>query len=59
MLQAEWQYFCRCVPGVGRHLAPVEDAIKTLLIPALLELPVDHVQAELRTLLSHGVKAGV
>ena len=57
-LQAEWQYLCRCVPGVGRHLAPVEDAIKTLLIPALLELPLDHVQAELRTLLSHGVKAG-
>ena len=57
-LQAEWQYLCRCVPGVGRHFAPVEAAIKTLLIPALLELPVDHVQAELRTLLSHGVKAG-
>ena len=58
LLQAEWQYLCRCVPGVGRHLSPVEEAIKTLLIPALLELPVDHVQAELRTLLSHGVKAG-
>ena len=36
----------------------MEAAIKTLLIPALLELPADHVQAELRTLLSHGVKAG-
>ena len=57
-MQAEWQYLCRCVPGVGRHLAPVEAAIKTLLIPALLELPADHAQAELSTLLSHGVKAG-
>ena len=57
-LQAEWQYLCRCVPGVGRHLAPVEAAIKTLLIPALLEMPVDHVKAELCTLLSRGVKAG-
>ena len=57
-LQVEWQYLCRCVPGIGRHLAPVEEAIKTLLIPALLELPVDRVQAELRTLLLHGIKAG-
>ena len=53
-LQAEWQYLCRCVPGVGQHLTSVEAAIKTLLIPALLELPVDHVKAELRTMLSHG-----
>ena len=57
-LQAERQYLCRCVLGVGQHLAPVETAIKTCLILALLELPADHVKDELRTLLSHGVKAG-
>ena len=57
-MQAEWQYLCRCLPGIGRHLAPVKAAIKILLIPALLWLPADNVKAELRTLLSHGVKAG-
>ena len=57
-MQAAWQYICRCVPGVSQHLAPVEAAIKTLLIPALHELPADNVKAELCTLLSHGVKAG-
>ncbi|WP_460986704.1 hypothetical protein, partial [Staphylococcus aureus] len=35
-LQAEWQYLCRVEPGVGTHLAPVEDALRNKFIPALL-----------------------
>ena len=34
-LQAEWQYLCRVEPGVGTHLAPVEDALRNKFIPAL------------------------
>ena len=56
-LQAEWQYLCRCVPGVGTHLAPVEQVIRSHLIPALLEVPQSAVTDSLRALLSHGVKA--
>ena len=37
LLQAEWQYLCRCTPGVGPHLVPLEDAIMMKLIPALLQ----------------------
>ena len=33
-LQAEWQYLRGCVPSVGKHLAPVEKAIREHLIPA-------------------------
>eukprot|EP00804_Cyclotella_cryptica_P030400 CCRYP_008488-RD/>CCRYP_008488-RD protein AED:0.23 eAED:0.23 QI:0/-1/0/1/-1/1/1/0/262 len=34
-LQAEWQYLCRVEPGVGPHLEPVEEALRTQFIPAL------------------------
>ena len=57
-LQAELQYLCRCTPGVGPHLAPLEDAIGMKLIPALLQQPPGWVSDDLRTLLSHGVKFG-
>ena len=35
-LQAEWQYVQRVVPGTAEFFAPVEAAIRTLFIPALL-----------------------
>ena len=57
-LQVEWQYLCRCVPGVGQHLAPVEAAIRMLLIPALLQVKPGDVKNELHTLQSHGFKTG-
>ena len=38
-LQAMWQYLYRCIPGVEKHLAPVEQAIRTHLIHALLKVP--------------------
>ena len=57
-LQAEWQYICRCVPGVGINLAPVEQAIRPHPIPVLLEVPQSAATDSLCALLSHGPKAG-
>ena len=57
-LQSEWQYLSRCVPGVGKHLQPVEDAIKEYLIPALFQTTPDKVPEDMRQLLTHGVKQG-
>ena len=57
-LQAEWQYLCRTTPGVGAHMGPVEDAIRNVMIPAILQLKPSEVTDDLRTLLSHGVKQG-
>jgi hypothetical protein len=57
-LQAEWQYLCRCVPGVGPQLQPVEDAIRECLIPALMEVQPNFVDGDLRSLLANGVKQG-
>ena len=57
-LQAKWQYLCCCVPGVGKHLAPGEEAIREHLIPALLEVLPEAANDNLRALLSLGVKVG-
>ncbi|KAL7532612.1 hypothetical protein ACHAXR_004742, partial [Thalassiosira sp. AJA248-18] len=57
-LQAEWQYLCRCVPGVEVHLEQVEVAIRKVLIPALLDVKPEEVKEDFRQLLSHGVKQG-
>jgi hypothetical protein len=56
-LSAEWQYVCRTVPDAGPSLAPVEDALRTKFLPAVIgvEGPID---ADLRTLLGNGVKNG-
>ena len=50
-LQAEWQYLCRCMPGVEKHLGPVEDAIHRHFIPALLEVNCNEASEEFRQLL--------
>ena len=44
-LQSEWQYLCRCVPGGGVHLEPVEAAIQQVFIPELLAVKSDSVDA--------------
>ena len=53
----EWQYLCTCVPGVGQHLAPEQAVIRTILIPALLQVRPGDVKKQIRMLLSHGAKA--
>eukprot|EP00804_Cyclotella_cryptica_P017895 CCRYP_001275-RA/>CCRYP_001275-RA protein AED:0.09 eAED:0.08 QI:0/-1/0/1/-1/1/1/0/754 len=56
-LQAEWQYLCRIEPGVGPHLEPVEEALRTQFIPALFGGQ-DPISNELRLLIAQGVKQG-
>mgnify|MGYP006186617991 CR=1 FL=1 len=56
-LQAEWQYLCRVEPGVGPHLEPVEAALRTKFIPALLGGQ-ESISDELRLLIAQGVKQG-
>ena len=57
-LQAEMQYICRVVPGVGKLLEPVEAAIREYLIPALFKLEPGELKEDFRILLEHGVKQG-
>ncbi|KAL7477167.1 hypothetical protein ACHAW6_002998, partial [Cyclotella cf. meneghiniana] len=56
-LSAKWQYICRTVPDVGPSLTPVENALRTKFLPAVLGIdgPIDN---KLRTLLGNGVKIG-
>ncbi|KAL7474906.1 hypothetical protein ACHAW6_004615, partial [Cyclotella cf. meneghiniana] len=56
-LSAEWQYICQTVPEVGPSLAPVENALRTKFIPAILGIngPIDD---NLRTLFRNGVTTG-
>ncbi len=56
-LSAEWQYICQTVPDVGPSLTPVENALHTKFLPAVLGIdgPIDD---KLRTLLGNGVKTG-
>ena len=52
-LQAEWQYLCRCVPGVGSHLQPIEDATHQLFIPALFNMKFEEIAPDFRRLLAN------
>ncbi|KAL7474262.1 hypothetical protein ACHAW6_001506 [Cyclotella cf. meneghiniana] len=56
-LSAEWQYLCRTVPDVGPFLAPIEEALRTHFLPAILGRT-DPIDDDLRRLLSLGVKQG-
>jgi hypothetical protein len=57
VLQAEWQYVCRVEPEMGPYLAPVENALRTVFIPALLDLR-GGVDDGFRLLLARGIKSG-
>ena len=57
-LQAEWQYLCRCVPVIGPHLQPIEEAITSHLLPALMAMDPAAVNDNFLALISHGVKQG-
>ncbi|KAL7474076.1 hypothetical protein ACHAW6_000070 [Cyclotella cf. meneghiniana] len=56
-LSAEWQYICRMVPDVGPSLVPVENALCTKFLPALLGID-GPINDKLRTLLENRVKTG-
>ena len=49
-LQQEWQYFQRVVPGCGAAFQPIEDALRDVFIPALLQGAPAETQRELTSL---------
>ena len=57
-LQAEWQYVQRVVADLAIIFAPVERAITTELLPALLAIPLIKIDGNLRLLLAQVVKMG-
>ena len=56
-LQAEWQYLQRVTPNISPAFAPLETAIATVFLPALLDASVDEI-AKLRPLLALPTRMG-
>ena len=56
-LAAEWQYVCRIVPNIRPLLAPIEHALRTKFLPAVIG-PGIEIDDELRNLLALGIKSG-
>ena len=55
-LQNEWQYMQRVTSDTATHFAPLEVAIRTKFLPALLRIATSDLDGEFRELLTHGVK---
>jgi hypothetical protein len=49
-LQTQWGFLCRSMPGVPALFQPLEDAIRTLFIPALLRREVNDRERDLLSL---------
>ena len=56
-LQAEWQYVQRVTPHLDQAFAPLESAIATIFLPALLDTTVEE-SAHLRSLIALPVRQG-
>ncbi|KAL7478385.1 hypothetical protein ACHAW6_004169, partial [Cyclotella cf. meneghiniana] len=56
-LSAEWHYVCRVAPDIRPLLRPIEDALRTRFLPAILGRA-DPIDDDPRRLLSLGVKQG-
>ena len=57
LLQLEWQYLQRTVPGVGTIMGPIEEALREKSLPSLFGG--EEIDADFRKILGHGVKNGV
>ncbi len=57
-LQNEWQYVQRVTSDTAPHFAPLEMAIRTKFLPALLGIAASDLDGDFRKLLTHGVKTG-
>jgi hypothetical protein len=49
-LQQEWQYLQRVIPNCGEAFEPVEEAIRMVFLPALLQATEEECQRELTSL---------
>jgi hypothetical protein len=56
--QAEWQYLQRVVADIAHLFEPLEEAIRTYLLPALLGMQPNDLCPDERQILSHSVKTG-
>ncbi len=57
-LQNEWQYVQCVTSDTAAHFAPLEVAIRTKFLPALLGIAASDLDGEFRELLTQGVKTG-
>jgi len=57
-LQNEWQYVQLVTSDTATHFAPLEAAIRTKFLPALLGIAASDLDGEFRELLTQGVKTG-
>ena len=57
-LQNQWQYLQRVTADTGAFFAPLENAIRSQLAPALLGLDPRDIDGDLRQVLAHSVKMG-
>ena len=56
LLQPEWQYLQRTVPGVGTLMGPIEEALRQKFFPSLFRG--EEITADFREILGHSVKHG-
>ena len=57
-LQIEWGYVSRVTQDIAHHFASLVTALRQKFLPALLDVPVGFISAELCELLGHSVKTG-
>jgi hypothetical protein len=57
-LQNEWQYVQRVTSNTTPHFAPLEVAIQTKFLPALLGIAASDLDGKFCELLTHSVKTG-
>ena len=56
LLQLEWHYLQRTVPGVGTLMCPIEEALREKIFPTLFGG--EEINADFRKILGHSVKHG-
>ena len=56
LLQLEWQYLQRIIPGVGTLMGPIEEALREKFFPALFEGK--DINADYRKILCHSENYG-
>ena len=56
LLQSEWQYLQKTVPGVGTLIGPIEEARREKFFPEIFRG--EDINAEFRQILGHSVKHG-
>jgi hypothetical protein len=57
-LQNEWQYMQQVMSGMAPHFAPLEVAIRTKFLLALLGIATSDLDSKICELLTHNVKTG-